>query len=150
MPVPLADGLAVTPLVVPHRQEFSEVVGYRIDGPDRSALFIPDIDSWHEWDDAGTRLEDVLALEKAHNAKLQEALAKTKSAGLNKAEERQVVAACNEQWDSQAIGNALMLMFGDVHREHRSNFQRPRFFGKGRRPKCFGKGFSSNSSFSSK
>ena len=61
VPVPLADGLFVTPLLVPHRQEFSEVVGYRIDGPDRSALFIPDIDSWHEWDDAGTRLEDVLA-----------------------------------------------------------------------------------------
>ena len=61
VPVPLAGGLSVTPLLVPHRQEFSEVVGYRIDGPDRSALFIPDIDSWHEWDDAGTRLEDVLA-----------------------------------------------------------------------------------------
>jgi len=61
VPVPLADGLTATPLVVPHRQEFSEVVGYRIDGPRRSVLFIPDIDSWREWDAAGTRLEDVLA-----------------------------------------------------------------------------------------
>lgn len=59
--VRLSDSLSVTPFVVPHRQEFSEVVGYRIDGPRRSVLFIPDIDSWHEWDDAGTRLEDVLA-----------------------------------------------------------------------------------------
>jgi len=61
VPVRLADSLSVTPLVVPHRQEFSEVVGYRIDGPSRSVLFVPDIDSWHEWDAAGTRLEAVLA-----------------------------------------------------------------------------------------
>ena len=60
-PVPLADELAVTPFLVPHRQEFSEVVGYRIEGPRRSVLLIPDIDSWHDWDEAGTRLEDVLA-----------------------------------------------------------------------------------------
>ncbi|WP_412069207.1 MBL fold metallo-hydrolase [Rubrivirga sp. IMCC43871] len=59
--VPLAEGLTVTPFLVPHRQEFSEVVGYRIDGPRRSVLFIPDIDSWHEWEAAGTRLEDALA-----------------------------------------------------------------------------------------
>jgi pyrroloquinoline quinone biosynthesis protein B len=61
VPVPLAEGLTVTPFLVPHRQEFSEVVGFRIDGPRRSVLFLPDIDSWHEWDAAGTRLEDALA-----------------------------------------------------------------------------------------
>ncbi|MEM0962248.1 MAG: MBL fold metallo-hydrolase [Bacteroidota bacterium] len=60
-PVELAPGLEVTPIRVPHRQEFSEVVGYRIDGPDRSALFVPDIDSWDEWDAAGMRIEDILA-----------------------------------------------------------------------------------------
>ena len=59
--VDLAPGLGVTPLLVPHRQEYSEVVAFRIDGPDRSALFLPDIDSWREWDEMGTRLEDVLA-----------------------------------------------------------------------------------------
>lgn len=52
--------LSVTPLVVPHRQEFSEVVGFRIDGPARSVLFIPDIDSWEDWDEQGTRIEDLL------------------------------------------------------------------------------------------
>ena len=31
-------------------QEYSEVVGFRIDGPNRSVLFIPDIDSWEEMD----------------------------------------------------------------------------------------------------
>jgi pyrroloquinoline quinone biosynthesis protein B len=60
-PVRLNDRLTVTPLLVPHRQEFSEVVGFRVDGPSRSALFIPDIDSWTEWDEAGTRIEDALA-----------------------------------------------------------------------------------------
>jgi pyrroloquinoline quinone biosynthesis protein B len=60
-PVELAPDLRVTPLLVPHRQEYSEVVGYRIDGPARSALYLPDIDSWDEWDAMGVRLEDVLA-----------------------------------------------------------------------------------------
>ena len=53
---PLSDGesvglgsLTVTPFLVPHRDEFSETVGYRIDGPQKSAVFIPDIDKWSEW-----------------------------------------------------------------------------------------------------
>ena len=59
--VELAPGLSVTPFRVPHRQEYSEVVGFRIDGPVRSALFIPDIDSWEEWDELGTRIEEQIA-----------------------------------------------------------------------------------------
>lgn len=59
--VQLNDRLAVTPFLVPHRQEYSEVVGFRIEGPARSVLFIPDIDSWEEWDEAGTRIEDMIA-----------------------------------------------------------------------------------------
>ncbi|WP_417493651.1 MBL fold metallo-hydrolase [Maricaulis sp.] len=55
------DRVRVTPFEVPHRQEFSEVVGYRIEGPERSALFIPDIDSWEEWEALGTRIEDMIA-----------------------------------------------------------------------------------------
>jgi len=53
--------LKVTPFRVPHREEYSEVVGYRIEGPNRSALFIPDIDSWEQWDELGTRIEDMIA-----------------------------------------------------------------------------------------
>lgn len=60
-PVALAPDLRVTPLLVPHRQEYSEVVGFRIEGPSASALFIPDIDSWEEWEDAGVRIEDEIA-----------------------------------------------------------------------------------------
>jgi pyrroloquinoline quinone biosynthesis protein B len=59
--VRLNSRLTVTPFRVPHRQEFSEVVGYLIDGPTRSVLFIPDIDSWEEWDAQGTHIEDLLA-----------------------------------------------------------------------------------------
>ena len=51
----------VTPFLVPHRQEYSEVAGFRIDGPTRSALFLPDIDGWDDWDAAGVRLEEQLA-----------------------------------------------------------------------------------------
>lgn len=58
---PLSENLNVTPFLVPHRQEYSEVAGFRIEGPVKSALFIPDIDSWEEWDDAGTRIEDMIA-----------------------------------------------------------------------------------------
>ena len=37
------------------------MIGFRILGPNRSVLFIPDIDSWEEWDEAGTRIEDMIA-----------------------------------------------------------------------------------------
>ena len=53
--------LFVMPLLVPHRQEFSEVIGFRIVGPNRSVLFIPDIDGWEEWDEIGVRIEDEIA-----------------------------------------------------------------------------------------
>ena len=42
--------LSVTPILVPHRDEFSETVGYQIQGPSKTALFIPDIDKWEVWD----------------------------------------------------------------------------------------------------
>lgn len=42
--------LKVTPILVPHRDEYSETVGYKISGNEKSALFIPDIDKWTKWD----------------------------------------------------------------------------------------------------
>ncbi len=45
----LAGGVRVTPFLVPHRDEYSETVGFRIDGPNRSLVFIPDIDKWDQW-----------------------------------------------------------------------------------------------------
>lgn len=47
--VDLGDGLKVTPFLVPHRDEFTDTVGYLIEGPTRKALFIPDIDQWAKW-----------------------------------------------------------------------------------------------------
>jgi pyrroloquinoline quinone biosynthesis protein B len=41
---------SISPFLVPHRDEYSETVGYRIQGPAKSALFIPDIDKWLDWD----------------------------------------------------------------------------------------------------
>lgn len=42
--------LRVIPILVPHRDEYSETVGYKILGPNKSVLFIPDIDKWQKWD----------------------------------------------------------------------------------------------------
>ena len=46
----LSDDLRITPFTVPHRDEFSETVGYRIETPRRKVLFIPDIDKWSKWE----------------------------------------------------------------------------------------------------
>ena len=62
----LADGRAaqlnerirVTPFLVPHRDEYSETVGFRLEGPDRSVVFLPDVDKWERWE---TTIEDVLS-----------------------------------------------------------------------------------------
>jgi len=42
--------LKVVPFLVPHRDEYSETVGYKIIGANKSALFIPDIDKWETWE----------------------------------------------------------------------------------------------------
>ncbi|NNK31790.1 MAG: MBL fold metallo-hydrolase [Xanthomonadales bacterium] len=47
--VQLAPRLSVTPFEVPHRDEYTETAGFRIDGPERSAVYIPDIDKWDRW-----------------------------------------------------------------------------------------------------
>ncbi len=44
-----AGSVEVTPVLVPHRDEYSETVGYKIRGPRKTALFIPDIDKWEKW-----------------------------------------------------------------------------------------------------
>ena len=48
--IPLSNALKVTPFLVPHRDEFSETVGYKIEGNTNSALFIPDINKWSLWE----------------------------------------------------------------------------------------------------
>jgi pyrroloquinoline quinone biosynthesis protein B len=56
--IALGDSLRVTPFRVPHRDEYSETVGFRIDGPRGAVVYLPDIDKWERWD---RRIEDVTA-----------------------------------------------------------------------------------------
>lgn len=49
-PIQLTSNLRVIPLKVPHRDEFSETVGFRIETTEKSLLFIPDIDKWPLWE----------------------------------------------------------------------------------------------------
>ena len=48
--VQLNERLSITPFLVPHRDEYSETVGYKIEGPNKSLIFIPDIDKWDKWE----------------------------------------------------------------------------------------------------
>ena len=47
--IKLTDKISIVPLLVPHRDEFSETVGYSIKTGNKSVLFIPDIDKWQKW-----------------------------------------------------------------------------------------------------
>ncbi len=48
--VVISKKLFVTPFLVPHRDEYSETVGYLIQSLNKKVLFIPDIDKWEKWD----------------------------------------------------------------------------------------------------
>ena len=48
--VKLSENIFVIPMMVPHRDEYSETVGYKIIGKSKKILFIPDIDKWDEWE----------------------------------------------------------------------------------------------------
>lgn len=54
----LNERLTVTPIIVPHRDEFSETVAFIVKGPKLSALYLPDIDKWSKWERS---IEDVIA-----------------------------------------------------------------------------------------
>lgn len=46
----LHNNLSFTPIQVPHRDEYSETVGYVIEGTNKKVLYIPDIDKWAKWE----------------------------------------------------------------------------------------------------
>ena len=58
VPVRLSDAITVTPFAVPHRDEYSETVGFVVAGPKKKVLYLPDIDKWERW---STRIEDRIA-----------------------------------------------------------------------------------------
>lgn len=47
--IALNASLKVTPVRVPHRDEFSETLGFVIETDKKKILFIPDIDKWEKW-----------------------------------------------------------------------------------------------------
>ena len=46
----LNERIKIKPFLVPHRDEFSETVGYEIIINNKSLIFIPDIDKWEKWE----------------------------------------------------------------------------------------------------
>ena len=50
VPVALTPRLRVTPLLVPHRDEYSDTVAFLVQGPEGRLFYCPDIDSWDAWD----------------------------------------------------------------------------------------------------
>lgn len=58
-PVQLAPGLSVSAFRVPHRDEYTDTLGFRVQGPERSLVYIPDIDKWSVFDqDLGDLVRD--------------------------------------------------------------------------------------------
>jgi pyrroloquinoline quinone biosynthesis protein B len=45
----LNERISVQAFKVPHRDEFSETVGYKVFTSNKSIIFIPDIDKWQKW-----------------------------------------------------------------------------------------------------
>jgi pyrroloquinoline quinone biosynthesis protein B len=48
--VELAPDLTVTAFAVPHRDEFSDTLGFVVRGPRRAIAYLPDIDKWERWE----------------------------------------------------------------------------------------------------
>ena len=46
----LFDNLSIIPFEVPHRNELSETVGFRLLSSNKSIIYLPDIDDWDGWD----------------------------------------------------------------------------------------------------
>ncbi len=45
----LTDQVSIKPIQVPHRDEFSETVGFVIQSKSKQIVYIPDIDKWNKW-----------------------------------------------------------------------------------------------------
>ena len=56
--IQLNERIRITPFLVPHRDDYSETVGFKIQTKSKSSIFIPDIDKWEIWD------KDIISLVK--------------------------------------------------------------------------------------
>jgi pyrroloquinoline quinone biosynthesis protein B len=55
----LTEKIQISPFLVPHRDEYSETVGFQVSGPGKSLVYIPDIDKWEKWNQ---KIKDVIEL----------------------------------------------------------------------------------------
>lgn len=55
--VSLGQDLTIEPILVPHRDEYTDTVGFIVRGPQRSLVYIPDIDKWSVFE---TKIEDLV------------------------------------------------------------------------------------------
>ncbi len=55
--IKLNQQISITPIMVPHRGEYTETVGFVVETTGKSVLFLPDIDKWSRWE---TKIEKVL------------------------------------------------------------------------------------------
>jgi pyrroloquinoline quinone biosynthesis protein B len=46
----LTSHISISAFQVPHRDEYTDTLGFKILGPKRSVLYIPDIKNWKSWD----------------------------------------------------------------------------------------------------
>ena len=49
-PTALTGRISIVPFRVPHREEYSDTLGFMIRGPRKTMLYIPDIKNWDAWD----------------------------------------------------------------------------------------------------
>lgn len=47
----LNERISVTPLLVPHRDEYTETIGLIVETIQKKVLYIPDIDKWSDWEE---------------------------------------------------------------------------------------------------
>ena len=59
-PITLSAHLHITPIPVPHRDEWGVgTFAFHVQGPEKSLLYLPDIDSWEAWPEAEAQLTAV-------------------------------------------------------------------------------------------
>ncbi|MFL6260861.1 MAG: MBL fold metallo-hydrolase [Thermoanaerobaculia bacterium] len=66
-PFDLEENVSIKPIQVPHRDEYSDTMGFLIRGPHKTILYVPDTDTWKTWPKP---LPDVLRDEKVDVALL--------------------------------------------------------------------------------
>lgn len=49
--VSLDEGVRIRAVSAPHRDEYADTVGFRVEGPSSTVLYVPDTDSWDAWGD---------------------------------------------------------------------------------------------------